>query len=154
MLSVASDGLWRCSEVAAVEVEDFIRQLGGHGLLRIRRSKSDQEGRGAFVRLRESTMTRVERWLRVSGIRKGRLFVLHQTNLNLAVKRRIEQVLGSSEGYSSHSLRIGAAQSLNRRGASLPHLMMLGRWRSACVAASYVAGDEVDDLMSRFMGVG
>ncbi len=109
LLTVMSDGLLRASEITSVEVEDISRQPGGHALLRIRRSKSDPMGKGAVARLRESTVTRLDLWLEVSGITTGRLFAIHSVNLNLVVKRRIERAFGSSEGYSSHSLRVGGA---------------------------------------------
>ena len=44
---------------------------------------------------------------------------------------------------SGHSLRVGAVQSMRRRGASVPAIMQNFRWRDSRTAAGYLAVDDV-----------
>ena len=52
ILVVMSDAMLRVSEAAALDVADLDAEADGTGRLTIRRSKSDQEGKGAVARLR------------------------------------------------------------------------------------------------------
>ena len=56
LILTASDGLLRVSEVAALEVGDVTAEEDGSGRLQVRRSKTDQEGRGAVLFLGEETL--------------------------------------------------------------------------------------------------
>jgi integrase len=65
------------------------------------------------------------------------------------VKRVILKSLEASgvddvEAYSSHSLRVGAAQELLRRGHSTSTIMRAGGWKSVNVLARYLEEAEVN----------
>ena len=60
-LAVMSDGLLRVSEAAALEVADL--EAEGANTLTVRRSKTDQEGKGAVQYIGEPTVARVRAWL-------------------------------------------------------------------------------------------
>ena len=60
LVALASDCLLRVSEVVAVQVEDIAAEADGSGRLTVRRSKTDQEGKGAVLYVGEATMRRIE----------------------------------------------------------------------------------------------
>ncbi len=74
LLSVGYDAGLRVSELVAVEIKDIRPQPDGSGLLYLPRSKTDQEGIGAWAWLSADTMRRVAVWREGSGISEGVLF--------------------------------------------------------------------------------
>ena len=59
LLAVASDGLLRVSEIAALDVGDVQAEADGSGRLVVGESKTDQEGQGAVLYLGAPTVSRV-----------------------------------------------------------------------------------------------
>ena len=49
LLAVAYDGMLRRSELSALQVSDVVEEMSGDATLLVRRSKTDQESRGAMV---------------------------------------------------------------------------------------------------------
>jgi integrase len=74
LLSMGYDAGLRVSELTAVTVADLRPQPDGSGLLHLPRSKTDQEGLGAWAWLSPDTMRRVARWREESGVDEGILF--------------------------------------------------------------------------------
>ncbi len=74
LLSLGYDAGLRVSELTAVEVKDLRPQADGTGLLHLPRSKTDQEGLGAWAWLSADTMRRIATWRSESGIDEGVLF--------------------------------------------------------------------------------
>ena len=74
ILSLGYDAGLRVSELVAVELEQIEVQEDGSGLLELARSKTDQEGQGAWVWLSPDTMRRVALWREGASIRSGVLF--------------------------------------------------------------------------------
>ena len=142
IIAVASDGMLRASEVAALEVSDITCQPDGSGTVIIRSSKTDQEGRGAELYLGATTVDRIKAWQEKAGIREGPLFRrvflknsrVGDRKMNVDSVRKIIQkrcpAIGIEGQVSGHSLRVGGAQSLAGGGASLPEMQTAGRWES------------------------
>ncbi|MXX59155.1 MAG: tyrosine-type recombinase/integrase [Rhodothermaceae bacterium] len=161
LVSIMSDAMLRVSELVAIRWRDLYWERDGSGRLTIPVSKSDQEGQGAILYLGPITVTRLRVWRTLqgdagdfvfTGIRRGgsiqptpltrqsvrRLVIAHS-------KRYLPKLFpdGDSEGedlgprVSSHSFRIGSAQSLAHRGATLPQLQTAGRWKSPFMPALY-----------------
>ena len=151
ILRCGFDGLLRISEIGALRISDYERWGDGTGRLRIRSSKTDQAGTGATVFVGAPTVDAIDEWLERTGLVDGHLFVkchrlghvvpntgpLHNQTLRQIIQRRAAAA-GIKGRISGHSLRVGCAQNLARRGVSLPDLMTAGRWTSADMAASYV----------------
>ncbi len=148
IVAVASDALLRVSEVSGLDVSDV--DLEEQTVL-IRRSKTDQEGRGAAQFLGEPTAKRIRTWLVGSGITEGALFRavyqggrVRSGRLSDRSVRRIITRWGSAAGVSGrvsgHSLRVGGAQSLASAGASLVEMQLAGRWRSPAMPGRYAQG--------------
>ena len=64
-----SDGLLRISEVPEIRIDDL-----EDSTLRVRFSKTDQEGQGEYLYLCEDTRKIIVQWLDRSGLSEGYLF--------------------------------------------------------------------------------
>ncbi len=148
IMAVASDALLRVSEVAALDVPDV--NLAEQTVL-IRRSKTDQEGKGVVQYLGKPTAERIRVWLLHSGLTEGALFRpvnksgrVQDGRLTVRSIRRIitqwARAAGVDGRVSGHSLRVGSAQSLATAGASLVEMQIAGRWRSPAMPGRYAQG--------------
>ena len=148
IVAVASDAMLRVSEVAALDVSDV--NLAGQTVL-IRRSKTDQEGKGTAQFLGKPTTGRIQAWLLNSGLTEGPLFRavnksgrvratrLTDGSIRIIITQRAKAA-GVDGRVSGHSLRVGSAQSLANAGASLVEMQVAGRWRSPAMPALYAQG--------------
>ncbi|MBV1692149.1 tyrosine-type recombinase/integrase [Novosphingobium sp. G106] len=74
LLSLAYDTGLRVSELVRVTCDHLATQSDGSAVLTVPRSKTDQEGQGAYAWLSPDTMRRVAAWCNASAIREGPLF--------------------------------------------------------------------------------
>ena len=151
LISVMSDAMLRISEAAALLTSDVTEETDGSGRVSVRRSKTDQEGRGAVLYLGRPTMARVRAWREAANVNDGALFrrisrgslftsKVGETPLSPVSIRRILKTRAARagiEGVSGHSLRVGAAQSMALRGATLVDMQIAGRWQSPQMPAAY-----------------
>lgn len=152
LVSIMSDAMLRVSEVAALQCADLQEDNGGAGLLTIHNSKTDQEGEGAVLFLGALTMRRFRAWTTAAGFNAGPLFRpirtggaveeggLSSRSIRNIIQKRARQAGIDGVRISGHSLRIGSAQSLALRGASLVELQQAGRWTSPHMPGRYVRG--------------
>jgi len=151
LVGLAYDTMRRRSELASLRVEDLrLRDEGGDILLR--RSKTDQEGRGIRVFFTPQTCALVRLWLQSSGITEGALLrgvsgINHiEPKLTGAQIGRIFKKLAAKAGVddsavqhvSGHSIRVGAAQDLVLSGATLPQIMLKGGWTKVDTVMRYL----------------
>ena len=148
LLAVMSDGLLRVSEAAGIEVADL--EAEGANTLTIRRSKTDQEAKGAARYIGEPTVARVRGWLEAAGIEGGPLFQrldragrprgrLSTVSIPAIVQRRAAEA-GIEGRVSGQSLRVGGAQSLAAAGASVVEMQTAGRWQSPSMPGRHAWG--------------
>lgn len=144
----------RRSEVVALNVEDFAEE-DGKPYVEIRRSKTDQTGKGAVVLIPDLAVQSVDRWLAWAGITSGAVFRkfarseillerrLTPQTIRLIVKERAKQAGLSLDPrkptFSGHSLRRGAATQARLNGADVMEIQKLGRWESPAMPAIYAA---------------
>jgi site-specific recombinase XerD len=152
LLSLGYDLLTRRSELVALMTDDI--EFRGDGTLRavIRRGKTDPFGMGRIGFTSRRSAQLVGEWLAwrggdiaplFCGIYRGRAInrSLETTKVKLIVK---EAVLAAGlppeevAAFSSHSLRVGAAQELLRAGFDTAAIMRAGGWRSTNVLARYL----------------
>lgn len=137
----------RRAELAALEVGDLTRVKDGF-VLAVRRSKTDQAGRGLDVPVLGSAAIAVSAWLVKSGIRAGRLFRGIRANgtlypgitgksINAMVQRRAARAGLEPRAFEAHSLRAGFITEAARHGAPLGDAMTLSGHRSVQVASDY-----------------
>ena len=151
ILRIMSDGLLRISEVTELRISDL-----EDNTLRVRFSKTDQEGQGESLYLCKDTRQIVREWLKRSELTEGPLFrrmTARGDNLyqdketgepskltDDGVRRIIKSCaarVGLTDKVSGHSARIGSAVSLAQAGASLVDIQVAGRWKDPGMPAHY-----------------
>ena len=150
----------RRGEICGLEVGDVeVVRRSSHGrvsgmFVHIRRSKTDQLGRGQRVAVPEGgrirPVARVLRWLEISGVERGPLFQtlrrgghvqgkpLHPTDVARIVKRWVRAIGLDPALYSGHSLRAGFVTSAAVHHARLDKIMEVTRHVSAGTVLRYV----------------
>ena len=141
----------RRAELVSLQVADLLEELQGDGSLLVRRSKTDDEGRGEIVWVGPDTVRLVRAWLDGAGIGDGRLFRsvgkggrigerLHPCQVPRIFKAMAREA-GLPEavagGLSGHSARVGAAQDMVAAGIELPAILHAGRWKSTAMVNRY-----------------
>lgn len=151
VIAVMSDALLRVGETAALDADDIDRAGDGTGSVTVQRSKTGQQGLGASLFLRRTTVSRVDEWLQAAAIESGPLFRhirkgnrptserLSDSTIRMIVKAAAAAI--GIDGASGHSLRVGAAQSLVRSGAQLPEAMLAGRWNTPTMLSRYAKAE-------------
>jgi integrase len=150
----------RRSELVAIDMEDLTRTPEGY-VLKIRRGKTDQTGKGAVVGIptgKEGTcpVVAIETWLEESGIVNGAVFRsidrwenigerLSPIDVARAVQNAVKRAGASPKGFSGHSLRAGLATAAARQGKSTFAIKRQGRWASSQTLDRYVREAELFD---------
>jgi site-specific recombinase XerD len=146
-------GAFRRSELVALDVADLEFCDGGMRV-RIRRSKTDQEGAGATIAIVGGSIAcpvkAVRAWLQASGITTGPLFRavtkggrisgarLSDRSVANVVKAGAGRVGLNARDFSGHSLRSGFLTSAALRGASIFKMMDVSRHKSMDTLRGYV----------------
>ena len=155
LLLLAYDTLCRRSELVSLTLEDLVFE-STHGnvnsKIKIRRSKTDQEGLGRWLYLSDQTKDALQEWIRAAKLEAGALFrgvdnsekiseslksgQINRIYKKLAHKAKLDAKIVSS--ISGHSLRVGAAQDLLSNGATMPMIMSKGRWSKPDTVMRYL----------------
>lgn len=162
LLLLGFAGAFRRSELCALEVADLA--FDAEGLtVRVRASKTDQEGAGALVGIRYAAdpamcpVRAVRAWLDAAAIESGPVLRsvsrhgrIGERMTGRDVARRVqlaaERAGLDASRFGAHSLRAGLATAAAKRGASTGDIMRQGRWKSAqMVEATYVRPATVYD---------
>lgn len=153
LLSLGYDFLARRSELVAIRNEDLTFTSDGALKGIIRRSKTDQYGRGRLVFGSERSSKLLKKWLRQKPKEIQAVFcaVNHGRCLDRAICDRqvnevIKQALVRVKRYprpsdlevSGHSLRVGAAQDLLIKGYDMAAIMRAGGWSEPSTVARYL----------------
>ena len=153
LLSLGYDFLARRSELVAIHSEDLTFTPDGALKGIIRRSKTDQYGRGRLVFGSERSAKFLKKWLMLKPKEIQPVFcaVNHGRCLDRAICDRqvneiIKQGLVRVKRYprpsdlevSGHSLRVGAAQDLLIKGHDMAAIMRAGGWSEPSTVARYL----------------
>ena len=147
LIRLMSDCLLRISEAVAVNVGDLHKST-----LRIKSSKTDQEGRGEVLYVGVPTLKLIDRYCTSADIQSGSLFrrirrgdhVTGERLTDVSARRIIKarsQDAGVEGFISGHSLRVGSAVSLAQAGASVVDMQTAGRWKSPTMPAHYAKAE-------------
>ena len=132
----------RRSEAAALTWADVSPATDADGLLvRVRHSKTDQEGERADVRFLKNGAARAV-WALRPPAPDDHALVLGGLN-GQSIARRIAaaaKAAGIEKRISGHSGRVGLASELTARGASTTETMLAGGWKTHRMVAHYSAG--------------
>lgn len=153
LLSLGYDFLARRSELVAIRSDDLKFTPDGALKGMIRKSKTDQYGRGRLVFGSERSAKLVRNWLRLKppeiqpvfcAINHGRCEdrAICDRNVNDIIKRGVVKVKRcerpSDVEVSGHSLRVGAAQDLLIKGYDLAAIMRAGGWSDPSTVSRYL----------------
>lgn len=152
LLLIAYDGLCRRSELVELRVEDISRSIDNSIKIKLRRSKTDQDGLGRWLHLKTETEDAIKDWLSISGIKSGKLFrginkgdhlsdSLEGSQINRIYKklaRKSELAPEIIKHISGHSIRVGAAQDMLIIGENLAKIMQRGRWSKTDTVMRYI----------------
>lgn len=139
MVLVAYDAALRASELLALEWSDIeSAENGPGGRVRIRHSKTDQTGKGAVVSISAQTLAALQSIRPADAQPDDRVFPFSYTTLKRRIKAAAQAAGIDPAKITTHSPRIGLAQDLAAAGASMPALMLAGRWKSADTVAQYI----------------
>jgi site-specific recombinase XerD len=153
LLSLGYDFLARRSELVAIWTEDLKFTPDGALKGMIRKSKTDQYGKGRLVFGSERSAKLVRKWLRLKpkeiqpvfcAINHGRCEdrAICDRNVNDIIKRSVVKVKRyerpSDLEVSGHSLRVGAAQDLLIKGYDLAAIMRAGGWSDPSTVSRYL----------------
>ncbi len=163
LLTMGWMGAFRRSELVALTVED-VRPASEGLVVRLRRSKGDQEGRGEEKGIPHATrpglcaVRALAAWLEAAGITSGSIFravgsdgrVRPDALSDRSVARIVQKVAAAAgldpATLGAHSLRAGFATTAARKGKSLDAIMRQTLHKSERVARSYVRhGGMFDD---------
>lgn len=151
-------GAFRRSELVALDVADLEFCDGGLRV-KIRKSKTDQEGQGATIAIVPGSIAcpveSTRSWLEAAAIAEGSLFRhvrrsgkvsdgrLSDRAIAEVVKSYARRVGLNAADFSGHSLRSGFLTSAARRGASIFKMMDVSRHRSIDTLRGYVRDAEL-----------
>ena len=153
LLSLGYDFLARRSELVAIRSDDLKFTPDGALKGMIRKSKTDQYGRGRLVFGSKRSAKLVRKWLRLKpkeiqpvfcAINHGRCEdrAICDRNVNDIIKRSVVKVKRcerpSDLEVSGHSLRVGAAQDLLIKGYDLAAIMRAGGWSDPNTVSRYL----------------
>ena len=158
LLSLGFSGAFRRSELVALEVRDLDEVPDGIRVT-IRRSKTDQEGKGATIAIlagvKLRTVEALRTWIEASGIIEGPIFrgvdrhghvspqALTAQVVALIVKRYAEPAGLNVVDFSGHSLRAGFLTSAADAGADVFKMADVSRHKSLDVLRGYVRRAEI-----------
>ena len=158
VIAVGFAGALRRSEICGlrlddVEFVDCADEAGGM-FLHVRRSKTDQLGKGQSIAIPAGTfirpVERLQRWLALSGAVDGPLFQtlwrggrlrgkpLHPTDVARLVKRSVGAIGVDPTDYSGHSLRAGFVTSAAVHSARLDKIMEVTRHENPGMVMRYI----------------
>ena len=138
LVAMMRDAGLRRNEMLNVRVGDIAPQDDGSGRLTIRRSKTDQLGKGAVAYLSPATMD----LLSPLGSNPHRKLCPHSIVWVHDRFKRVFREAGLGTEFSSHSPRVGMAQDLAAGGATLAEIMQWGRWTTPAMAMRYIENIE------------
>jgi integrase len=160
ILVVGMAAALRRSELAALDVADVAFVADGLAIT-VRRSKTDQEGRGVVVGVPHGSdamtcpVRTLRTWLDASGIVEGPTFraitrsgsIVAARMSGHAIAEIVKRAAGAAgldaRAYSGHSLRAGLATSSAKAGKPDRAIMRQGRWTSRAMVDRYVRAVDV-----------
>lgn len=152
LVLTAYDGMCRRSELVSLNVEDISYHDDSTLKLKLRRSKTDQDGMGRWLHLSKKTSIAIKEWLGVANIDSGKIFrgikptgeisdrlcasQINRIYKKLARNSKIDPK--KIKHISGHSVRVGAAQDMLIAGETLAKIMQRGRWSKTDTVMRYI----------------
>lgn len=149
-----SAGGRRRAELSELDVDDVMDNGNGTYLLKVRSSKTDQEGEGHFVPVTGRAANALSDWVSASGIHTGRLFRGIKRNGELMpdisgtticrVVQKAAAMAGLDEKqFGAHSLRAGFMTEAVKHNVPMLEAMELSGHKTLIIAQRYYRNDNV-----------
>jgi integrase len=155
LLLVGFAAALRRSELVAIDFSDLTFEQGMGVIIRVRRSKTDQESAGDDVAIAQGSelktcpVAALRDWLEMSGIDSGPVFrrvrrggAVGSESLTGYAVAQITAARAADAGlegdFAGHSLRSGFATAAARAGSSERAIMRHGRWKDSASARRYI----------------
>ena len=158
LLLLGFGGAFRRSELVALTINDIERTPEGIKVT-IRKSKTDQEGKGHAIAIPNGAHFRIVdvllAWLKAANITDGHLFrsikkgskvqtkALTDRSVANIVKHYANKAGFTVDDFSGHSLRSGFLTSAARAGASPFKMMEISRHKSIETLAAYIRSENL-----------
>ncbi|SMO58312.1 site-specific integrase [Melghirimyces algeriensis] len=160
LLLIGFSGGFRRSELVSINRED-IQTVQRGMVVNLRRSKTDQEGRGEKVGIPRGSrpetcpLRSLEDWLTTAGITEGPIFRpinrygqvrnrrLTDRSVALIVKKAVESIGLDPKRFAGHSLRAGIATSAAMAGKDERAIMKQTRHKSTNMVRRYIRDGEL-----------
>ena len=150
LLRLGYETMRRRSEICGFTFDD-LTEIPRKGLaIRLRKSKTDQEGASKLIPISQDLVDLIWRWKAHSNIEGAILRSvdrhynvgprLNSGSVCLILNRLLAKTSIFDHGVrlSGHSFRVGAAIDLVESGVSLEKIMLRGGWRSSDIAMNYL----------------
>jgi site-specific recombinase XerD len=153
LLLFGFSGGFRRSELVALDVDDLRFDTRG-AIVRLRRSKTDQDAKGLWTAIwrspgRRCPVAALEFYLEWANIEQGAVFRclrhdkptdrrLYDRAVAMIVKDAVQKIGLDSRLYAGHSLRVGFITAAAERGASIDEIMNTTHHRSADQVVGYI----------------
>ncbi|MYH71139.1 MAG: tyrosine-type recombinase/integrase [Acidimicrobiia bacterium] len=138
LVSVAHDGLLRCSELLAIRWGDVVAaENSGGTLIYVRRSKTDQTANGAYIPVSQFASKALERIKPPNADPDALVFDMSAGTVARRLKAVARTAGIDAENISTHSPRVGMAQDLAAAGFDMAAIMVAGRWSTPAMVALY-----------------
>lgn len=158
LLLLGFAGAFRRSELVALKYEDIQKTDDGIKVL-IRRSKTDQEGRGQTIAIPNGTRFRIVdtlfTWMKEANIREGHIFRsinkskkistegLCPKSVAYIIKKYAAKAGLNVDNFSGHSLRAGFITSAAKAGASISKMMEVSRHTNSNILLGYIRNENL-----------
>lgn len=162
ILALGFSAALRRSEIIGLRLEDvkFISERNKPKgiIVTIRKSKTDQEGKGQDIAIPYGknlrTIERLQKWIEQAGITGGYLFTtvskcgskgnpLHHSDIPRIVKYYAEKIGLPAANVAGHSLRAGFVTSAVKNNARLDKIMEVTRHKNPATLFQYIRDREV-----------
>ena len=146
IIKTLHSGMLRVSELTDLRKKDLTMDPeDGSGILKIRRSKTDQDGSKADqVYLPPETVQAIKKVYPPYSTPEERIFPYTPQHVRQKIKSACQAAgIDDWERCSSHSGRVGMAIDLSKEKQPLHAVQQAGRWKSANMPARYIRGTEL-----------
>ena len=152
LIALAYDTGARADNLVAFNVGDLV-EADGVASIRVRRSKTDQDGKGRTIPVLPDTMVRLRAWIAASGLERepstAPLFLplSNKAKGSRLTRRDVSRIFAKriSPDASAHSIRIGAAQDMRAAGFKNSDIAHAFGWKGDAMPARYTAHLDAQD---------
>lgn len=160
LLQLGYETLRRRSELVRFRFDDLVKTPAGTYRLVLRRSKTDQFGRGKQLPISPQLVMLIQDWQSQVGAdsdyivphinKAGEVLnsPLPDGHVNLILQaRQADAGIELDRPLSGHSFRVGGALDLLKRGVPMEKIMLRGGWKTESTALRYLQAWVDDDLL-------